>query len=129
MSHYSNQYQPTPPPSKPKSSRSIILFLLVLIASFALLVITPIARYFVIRMCNEFDVDVGDISKVILLFYPEFMAFGVIFVVALLEFAVPSGFVKNILNGIALAFVAFLAFVIAVGMVLPVLKIMYSMNQ
>ena len=128
MSHYSNQYQPTPPPSKPKSSRSIILFLLVLIASFALLVITPIARYFVIRMCNEFDVEVGDISKVILLFYPEFMAFGVIFVVALLEFAVPSGFVKNILNGIALAFVAFLAFVIAVGMVLPMIRIMNEMN-
>ncbi|MBL8870513.1 MAG: hypothetical protein JNK90_12010 [Planctomycetaceae bacterium] len=128
MSYYSNSYQPTPPPSKPKSSRSIILFLLVLIASFALLVITPIARYFVIRMCNEFDVDVGDISKVILLFYPEFMAFGVIFVVALLEFAVPSGFVKNILNGIALAFVAFLAFVIAVGMVLPMIRIMNEMN-
>lgn len=128
MSYYSNSYQPTPPPSKPKSSRSIILFLLVLIASFALLVITPIARYFVIRMCNEFDVEVGDISKVILLFYPEFMAFGVIFVVALLEFAVPSGFVKNILNGIALAFVAFLAFVIAVGMVLPMIRIMNEMN-
>lgn len=128
MSYYSNSYQPSPPPSKPKSSRSIILFLLVLIASFALLVITPIARYFVIRMCNEFDVDVGDISKVILLFYPEFMAFGVIFVVALLEFAVPSGFVKNILNGIALAFVAFLAFVIAVGMVLPMIRIMNEMN-
>lgn len=128
MSYYSNSYQPTPPPSKPKSSRSIILFLLVLIASFALLVITPIARYFVIRMCNEFDVDVGDLSKVILLFYPEFMAFGVIFVVALLEFAVPSGFVKNILNGIALAFVAFLAFVIAVGMVLPMIRIMNEMN-
>lgn len=128
MSYYSNSYQPTPLPSKPKSSRSIILFLLVLIASFALLVITPIARYFVIRMCNEFDVEVGDISKVILLFYPEFMAFGVIFVVALLEFAVPSGFVKNILNGIALAFVAFLAFVIAVGMVLPMIRIMNEMN-
>lgn len=128
MSYYSNSYQPSPPPSKPKSSRSIILFLLVLIASFALLVITPIARYFVIRMCNEFDVEVGDISKVILLFYPEFMAFGVIFVVALLEFAVPSGFVKNILNGIALAFVAFLAFVIAVGMVLPMIRIMNEMN-
>lgn len=128
MSYYSNSYQPSPPPSKPKSSRSIILFLLVLIASFALLVITPIARYFVIRMCNEFDVDVGDLSKVILLFYPEFMAFGVIFVVALLEFAVPSGFVKNILNGIALAFVAFLAFVIAVGMVLPMIRIMNEMN-
>ena len=128
MSHYSNQYQPTPPPSKPKSSRSIILFLLVLIACFALLVITPIARYFVIRMCDEFDMDVGDLSKVILLFYPEFLAFGVIFVVALLEFAVPSGFVKNILNGIALAFVAFLAFVIAVGMVLPMIRIMNEMN-
>lgn len=128
MSYYSNSYQPSPPPSKPKSSRSIILFLLVLIASFALLVITPIARYFVIRMCNEFDVEVGDLSKVILLFYPEFMAFGVIFVVALLEFAVPSGFVKNILNGIALAFVAFLAFVIAVGMVLPMIRIMNEMN-
>lgn len=129
MSHYSNQYQPTPPPSKPKSSRSIILFLLVLIACFALLVITPIARYFVIRMCDEFDMDVGDLSKVILLFYPEFLVFAVLFVVTLLEFAVPSGFVRNIINGAALAFVAFWAFVIAVGMVLPVLKIMYSMNQ
>jgi|JI10StandDraft_1071094.scaffolds.fasta_scaffold337704_2 uncharacterized BrkB/YihY/UPF0761 family membrane protein len=119
MSNHTNPYQPSPKPAPKKDSRSLLLLIAPSLCGVTILLIVPFLRIVLLRLFDEYEIDLGDFPKIIFAFYPELLVLPLLFVVWLLEFAVPSGRVKNVINGIALLSLGFLAFIIACGMALP----------
>ena len=128
MSYSSNPYQSRSVPSAPPRKRSVALFILVVLASILLMVSVPIARVFLVRIFDEFELVLPALALLIVSFYPEFLALPLLFAALLVEFIVPNATAKNYCNLAFLALLFLLFCIIAVGLGLPLLQAMNAMT-
>ena len=128
MSSTSNPYQSRSVPSVPPRKRSVALFVLVVLASILLMVSVPIARVFLLRIFDEFELVLPALALLIVSFYPELIALPLLFAALLVEFIVPNATAKNYCNLAFLGLLFLLFCFIAVGLGLPLLQAMNAMT-
>lgn len=117
-------YQRTPPP---KSKRSLVLLVLTGLAALAMLLVTPVARFFLIRVYDEFDLELPGLTVLVVRLFPELIALPIIVALGIIEFVVPSGLARNICNLAFLGVILLVAMIILLGFGLSLFKLSQSM--
>jgi hypothetical protein len=92
------------------------------------MVSVPIARVFLLRIFDEFELVLPALALLIVSFYPELIALALLFAALLVEFIVPNATAKNYCNLAFLGLLFLLFCFIAVGLGLPLLQAMNAMT-
>lgn len=105
----------------------MVLLVLTGLAALTMLLVTPVARFFLIRVYDEFDLELPGPTILVVRLYPELIAIPMIVALGIIEFVVPSGFARNICNLSLLGVIFLVSMFILLGFGLSLLKLSQSL--